>query len=119
MNSSILEFKKGKFHIEDLSVDQIVQKFGTPNYIYSKKIILENFNNFKSQVQDIDHIICFAVKSNSNIGILNLLAQNGAGFDIVSGGELQRVISAKGDPKKIVFSGVGKTIDEITLAIKY
>jgi len=119
MSSSILEFKKGKFHIEDLPVDQIVQKFGTPNYIYSKKIILENFNNFKSQFQDIDHIVCFAVKSNSNIGILNLLAQNGAGFDIVSGGELQRVISAKGDPKKIVFSGVGKTIDEITLAIKY
>jgi len=119
MTESILKLKEGKFYIENVLVENIVNKFDTPSYIYSKKIILDNYLDFKSQFNDIDHLICFAVKSNPNIAILNLLANNGAGFDIVSGGELQRVISAKGDPKKIVFSGVGKSKEDIELAIKY
>jgi len=118
MTSSILKQKKGKFYIEGVSLDSIINTYETPSYIYSKKIILDNFNNFQSFFKNKDHLICFSVKSNSNLAILNLLAKSGAGFDIVSGGELQRVISAKGDPKKIVFSGVGKTIDEIKLAIQ-
>ena len=119
MTESILKLKEGKFYIENVLVENIVYKFDTPSYIYSKKIILDNYLDFKSQFNDIDHLICFAVKSNPNIAILNLLANNGAGFDIVSGGELQRVIAAKGDPKKIVFSGVGKSKEDIELAIKY
>jgi len=119
MTESILKLKEGKFYIENVLVENIVNEFDTPTYIYSKKIILDNYLDFKSQLNDIDHLICFAVKSNPNIAILNLLANNGAGFDIVSGGELQRVIAAKGDPKKIVFSGVGKSKEDIELAIKH
>ena len=119
MTQSILKIKEGKFYIENTLVENIAKEYGTPSYIYSKKIILDNYLDFKNQFSDINHLICFAVKSNPNIAILNLLAKNGAGFDIVSGGELQRVIAAKGDPKKVVFSGVGKSKEDIELAIKH
>ena len=119
MSESILKIKEGKFYIENILVENITKEFGTPSYIYSKKIILDNYSDFKNQFNDINHLICFAVKSNPNIAILNLLAKNGAGFDIVSGGELQRVIAAKGNPKKVVFSGVGKSKEDIELAIKH
>ena len=119
MTESILKIKGEKFYIENVLVENIAKEFGTPSYIYSKKIILDNYLDFKNQFIDMDHLICFAVKSNPNIAILNLLAENGAGFDIVSGGELQRVIAAKGDPKKVVFSGVGKSKEDIEFAIKH
>ena len=119
MTESILKQNNGKFSIENVLVENITKKFSTPSYVYSKKIILDNYLNFKKQFEDMNHLICFAVKSNPNIAILNLLVNNGAGFDIVSGGELQRVISAKGDPKKVVFSGVGKSQEDIELAIKH
>ena len=119
MTESILKQNDGKFSIENVLVENITKKFSTPSYVYSKKIILDNYLNFKKQFEDMNHLICFAVKSNPNIAILNLLVNNGAGFDIVSGGELQRVISAKGDPKKVVFSGVGKSQEDIELAIKH
>ena len=119
MTESILKQNDGKFSIENVLVEDIIKKFSTPSYVYSKKIILDNYLNFKKQFEDMNHLICFAVKSNPNIAILNLLAKNGAGFDIVSGGELQRVIAAKGDPKKVVFSGVGKSQEDIELAIKH
>ena len=119
MTESILKLKDGKFYIENLLVENIAKEFGTPSYIYSKKIILDNYLDFKNQFNDISHLICFAVKANPNIAILNFLAKNGAGFDIVSSGELQRVIAAKGDPKKVVFSGVGKSKEDIELAIKH
>ena len=96
MATSILKKKEGKFYVEEVAIDSIIENFNTPSYIYSKKIIMDNFKSFESFFKDTDHLICFAVKSNSNLAILNLLAKNGAGFDIVSGGELQRVISAKG-----------------------
>ena len=118
MNSPILIKKKDKFFVEDVCIDSIIEKFTTPAYIYSKQRIVDNFKNLESAFKNVDHMICFAVKANSNIAILNLLAKNGAGFDIVSGGELRRVIAADGDPKKIVFSGVGKTSEEIKLAIE-
>ena len=118
MKSSILIKKKDKFLVEDVCIDSIIEKFATPTYIYSKKRIVDNFKNLESVFKNVDHLICFAVKANSNLAILNLLAKNGAGFDIVSGGELRRVIAADGDPKKIVFSGVGKTSEEIKLAIE-
>ena len=118
MISSILIKKKDKFFVEDVCIDSIIEKFATPTYIYSKQRIVDNFKNLESAFKNVDHMICFAVKANSNIAILNLLAKNGAGFDIVSGGELRRVIAADGDPKKIVFSGVGKTSEEIKLAIE-
>jgi diaminopimelate decarboxylase len=119
MASPILISKNGEYFIEDFPVNKMVERVGSPFYVYSKEKLITNFNSFKSYFNEIDHLICFAVKSNSNIGILNILAEIGAGFDIVSGGELERVISAKGDPKKIVFSGVGKTEDEIRLAISH
>ena len=118
MNSSILIKKKDKFFVEDVCIESIIEKLGTPTYVYSKKRIVDNFRNLESAFKNVDHLICFAVKANSNLAILNLLAKNGAGFDIVSGGELRRVIAADGDPKKIVFSGVGKTSEEIKLAIE-
>ena len=118
MNSPILIKKNDKFFVEDVCIDSIIEKFATPAYIYSKQRIVDNFKNLESAFKNVDHMICFAVKANSNIAILNLLAKNGAGFDIVSGGELRRVIAADGDPKKIVFSGVGKTSEEIKLAIE-
>ena len=118
MNSPILIKKNDKFFVEDVCIDSIIEKFATPTYIYSKQRIVDNFKNLESAFKNVDHMICFAVKANSNIAILNLLAKNGAGFDIVSGGELRRVIAADGDPKKIVFSGVGKTSEEIKLAIE-
>jgi diaminopimelate decarboxylase len=117
MTKSILKNNNGKYKIENVSIEDITQEFSTPTYIYSKKVILDNYLSFTKQLEGIDHLICFAVKSNPNIAILNLLAENGAGFDIVSGGELKRVIAAKGDPKKIVFSGVGKSQEDIELAI--
>ena len=119
MTLSILKLKEKKFYIENVLIEDITKKFSTPSYIYSKENILNNYLNFKNQFDDIDHLICFSVKSNPNIAILNLLANNGSGFDIVSGGELQRIIAAKGDPQKVVFSGVGKSKDDIELAIKH
>ena len=119
MTLSILKLKEKKFYIENVLIEDIAKKFSTPSYIYSKENILNNYLNFKNQFDDMDHLICFSVKSNPNIAILNLLANNGSGFDIVSGGELQRVIAAKGDPKKVVFSGVGKSKDDIELAINH
>ena len=118
MKASILVKKNKNFFIEDVHVDSIIEKFATPSYIYSKQRITDNFKNFEAAFKDKKHLICFAVKANSNLAILNLLAKNGAGFDIVSGGELRRVLAAKGNPRKIVFSGVGKTSEEIKLAIE-
>ena len=118
MSSSILTKNNDKFFIEGVDVKSIIKKFPTPSYVYSKQKIIENFKNLEAAFKGVDHLICFAVKANSNLAILNILAKNGAGFDIVSGGELKRVVAAKGDVEKIVFSGVGKTSEEIKLAIE-
>jgi len=119
MSKSIIHSNKGVFFIENVPVKKIAEDYGTPAYVYSKKIIDDTYINFKESFLKFDPLICFAVKANPNIAILNLLAKHGAGFDIVSGGELKRVIAAKGDPKKVVFSGIGKSIEEIGLGVSH
>lgn len=115
MNS--FTYKKNCLHAEDVAFNDIAHKFGTPCYVYSKSALVLAFKNFSAGFKGCDHLVCFAVKSNPNLAILNLFAKLGAGFDIVSGGELARVLAAGGDPNKIVFSGVGKTEAEMQAAL--
>jgi diaminopimelate decarboxylase len=109
--------KNNELHAENFALSKIAEEFNTPCYVYSKSLLTQAFNNFEAGLIGTNHLVCFAVKANPNIAILNLFAKLGAGFDIVSGGELARVLAAGGDPKKIVFSGVGKTRDEIRMAL--
>ncbi|MFZ2313134.1 MAG: diaminopimelate decarboxylase, partial [Methylobacter sp.] len=111
-------YRNDELFAEDVSVSDIVYKYGSPCYIYSRATLEKHWNAFDQAFGNHPHLICYAVKANSNIAILNLLARLGSGFDIVSLGELKRVIQAGGDPKKIVFSGVGKREDEILAALK-
>lgn len=104
---------------EEASVASIAEEYGTPCYIYSRATIERHWHAFDLAAGSHPHLICYAVKANSNLGVLSVLAKLGSGFDIVSGGELARVIEAGGDPSKVVFSGVGKTAEEITLALNY
>lgn len=115
MNSFTL--KNTTLHAENVALDQIAQQFGTPCYVYSKAALTLAFERFSAGFKGTNHLVCFAVKSNPSLAILNLFAQQGAGFDIVSGGELARVLAAGGDPEKIVFSGVGKTAVEMRAAL--
>lgn len=105
-------------HAENVALTQISENFGTPCYVYSKAALSQAFERFSAGFKDANHLVCFAVKSNPSLAILNLFAKLGAGFDIVSGGELARVITAGGDPKKVVFSGVGKTAEEMRAALE-
>lgn len=105
-------------HAEDVALTQIAENFGSPCYVYSKAALSQAFERFSAGFKDANHLVCFAVKSNPSLAILNLFAKLGAGFDIVSGGELARVIAAGGDPKKVVFSGVGKTAEEMRAALE-
>lgn len=109
--------KNATLHAENVALDHIAQTFGTPCYVYSKMALTQAFERFSAGFTGTDHLVCFAVKSNPSLAILNLFAKLGAGFDIVSGGELARVLAAGGDPKKIVFSGVGKTEAEMQAAL--
>jgi diaminopimelate decarboxylase len=111
------DLKHGELHAENIALSQIAEKFGTPCYVYSKSALSQAFTSFEAGLAGTNHLVCFAVKANPNIAILNLFAKLGAGFDIVSGGELARVLAAGGDPQKIVFSGVGKTADEMRAAL--
>ena len=110
--------KNGELHAENVALSQIAHEFDTPCYVYSKAALTQAFKSFQAGLVNANHLICFAVKANPNIAILNLFAKLGAGFDIVSGGELARVLAAGGDPQKVVFSGVGKTADEMRAALK-
>jgi len=111
-------YRNDELFAEDIAVQDIVYKYGSPCYIYSRATLERHWNAFDHAFGEQAHLICYAVKANSNIAILNLLARLGSGFDIVSLGELERVITAGGDPKKTVFSGVGKREDEILAALK-
>ncbi len=117
MNKSLLRQESSQYFIEDVKLTDIAQKFGTPAYVYSKKHILDQINFLQNALSDIDHLICFAVKANSNLSILKLFKECGCGFDIVSGGELQRVLTVDSLNSKIVFSGVGKSVSEIEMAL--
>ncbi len=111
------DLKNGELHAENIALSHIAQKFNTPCYVYSKAALTHAFTSFEAGLAGTNHLVCFAVKANPNIAILNLFAKLGAGFDIVSGGELARVLAAGGDPQKIVFSGVGKTANEMYAAL--
>ncbi len=107
-----------KLYCEGVSVETLARKFGTPLYVYSQRTLTNHFQKLDRAMAPVDHLICFAMKSNSNQSVLRTIANLGGGFDIVSGGELQRVIAAGGDPKKCVFAGVGKSEAEIELALR-
>lgn len=115
---NFFELNNSVLHAEQVPLTQVAEEFGTPCYVYSKQALTHAFKSFQAGLNNTDHLICFAVKANPNLAVLNVFAQLGAGFDIVSGGELARVIAAGGDPKKIVFSGVGKTADEMRAALE-
>jgi len=111
-------YRNNELFAEDVAVQDIINKYGSPCYIYSRATLERHWKAFELAFGDHPHLICYAVKANSNIALLNLLARLGSGFDIVSLGELERVIAAGGDAGKIVFSGVGKREDEILAALK-
>lgn len=112
------QYRDGALFAEEIAVADLAERFGTPLYVYSRATLERHFRAFDEAFGEHPHQVCYAVKANSNIAVLNVLARLGAGFDIVSGGELTRVLRAGGDPDKIVFSGVGKTADEMELALK-
>ena len=116
---SHFSYQAGVLHAESTPLSNIAKAFGTPTYVYSKAALVENFDSYANACLGRDALVCYAMKANSNLAILDILARRGAGFDIVSGGELLRVIAAGGDPAKVIFSGVGKTVAEIRLALTH
>ena len=113
----LFHYRDGRLCCEDVDLERVAEKFGTPTYVYSASTILDHYLRLDVALAPLDHLICYAVKANSNRAILKLLADAGAGFDIVSGGELFRVIAAGGDPAKCTFAGVGKSRQEIEYAL--
>ena len=111
-------FKNGSLFAEDLEVKALTEQYGTPLYIYSRATLEHHYHSFERALSRIPHLVCYSVKSNSNLALIHLMARLGSGFDIVSEGELRRVIAAGGDPAKTVFSGVGKTEAELEFALK-
>ncbi|MCB1671907.1 MAG: diaminopimelate decarboxylase [Gammaproteobacteria bacterium] len=111
-------YHNGELYAEQVPLTELAERYGTPCYVYSRAAIEENFRAYEEALGDRPHLTCYAVKANSNLAVLQVLARLGAGFDIVSGGELERVLRAGGDPAKIIFSGVGKTGAEIEAALK-
>jgi len=107
-----------KLFCEGVAVESLAKKFGTPLYVYSQRTLTNHFQKLDSALAPLDHLICFAMKANSNLSVMRVLAKLGSGFDVVSAGELERVIAAGGDPKKCVFAGVAKTEDEIEFALR-
>jgi diaminopimelate decarboxylase len=115
---SFFSQRDGALHAEDVPLSRIAEEFGTPCYVYSRAALTDAFQRYDRAFGARAHLICYAVKANSNLAILNLFARLGSGFDIVSGGELARVIAAGGDPARTVFSGVGKTREEMRQALQ-
>lgn len=110
-------YRDNQLHAESVPLTRIANEFGTPCYVYSRAALAAAFGEFAGALSGRDHLICYAVKANSNLAILSLFVRLGGGFDIVSGGELTRVLAAGGDPRKVVFSGVGKTSAEMRAAL--
>ncbi len=111
-------YQQGELNAEQLPVSQLAEQFGTPLYVYSRSGLEQSYQAYEEALGDWPHLICYAVKANSNLAVLNVLAKQGAGFDIVSVGELERVLAAGGQPEKVVFSGVGKQRHEIRRALE-
>ncbi|MGP5062911.1 MULTISPECIES: diaminopimelate decarboxylase [Psychrobacter] len=112
-----LAYRDGALHMEQVNIDEVVKHYGTPCYVYSKQAILDVYHAYSKSFASVEHQICYAVKANSNLAVLGVLAQAGAGFDIVSRGELMRVLAAGGRADRVVFSGVGKTYGDIEYAL--
>ncbi|MFN7132584.1 MAG: diaminopimelate decarboxylase [Myxococcales bacterium] len=111
------DYRKDALYAEDVALERIAREVGTPTYVYSQATLERHYRVVDEAFAALPHLLCYSVKANSTLGILSLLARQGSGFDIVSGGELYRALKAGGDPKRIVFSGVGKTDDEIAMAL--
>jgi diaminopimelate decarboxylase len=111
-------YRNNELYAEDVPMADLATRYGTPCFVYSRAHLEERFQGFRTPLGARPHLICYAVKANSNLAVLNVLARMGAGFDIVSGGELERVLAAGGEPGKIIFSGVGKTADEMRRALE-
>ncbi|MEH6583077.1 MAG: diaminopimelate decarboxylase [Halioglobus sp.] len=111
-------YRSDQLFAEDVAVSDIAEQYGTPCYVYSRAALEAAFTEYTRALADVPHLVCYAVKANSNIAVLNVLARLGAGFDIVSQGELERVVAAGGDPAKTVFSGVGKKPEEMARALE-
>ena len=107
-----------KLYCEGVAVEALARRFGTPLYVYSQHTLSDHFQKLDRAMSPVEHLVCFSVKSNSNLSVLRTLTNLGSGFDIVSGGELRRVMAAGGDPRRCVFAGVGKTEDEIEFALR-
>jgi diaminopimelate decarboxylase len=114
---SAFEYRQGQLHAEAVPLAQVAERYGTPCYVYSRAALTGAYSAFDGAFAGRDHLVCYAVKANSTLAVLNLLARLGSGFDIVSGGELQRVLAAGGDARKVVFSGVGKSAEEMRQAL--
>ncbi len=112
------QYRDGALHAENVPLARIAAEFGTPCYVYSRAALTSAWRDFDAAFSGHDHLLCYAVKANPNIGVLDVFARLGSGFDIVSGGELARVLAAGGDPRKVVFSGVGKTATEMRTALQ-
>ena len=114
---SVFSLRNGELFAEDVALSQIGERFGTPCFVYSRAALEKAYRDYDQAFGQRPHLVCYAIKANSNLAVLNLFARLGSGFDIVSGGELARVIAAGGDPAKTVFSGVGKSRDEMRQAL--
>src|SRR5579864_5843348 len=113
-----MEYRDQTLYCEEVALADIARREGTPAYVYSRAKILEKFRDYEEAFGEVPHQVCYAVKANANLAILRLLAEAGAGFDIVSGGELFRVLKAGADPETVIFSGVGKTAAELDYALE-
>lgn len=111
-------FQGDSLYAEDVPVAALAESYGTPCFIYSRATLERHYRVYQEALSGLSHLVCYAVKANSNLAVLNVLARKGAGFDIVSGGELERVLAAGGDPSKVIFSGLGKSISEIERALE-
>ena len=112
------EYKNGELYAENVNLSDAVSGWGTPCYVYSRATLEKHWLSFDEAFNNVPHLVCYAVKANSNLAVLGVLAKLGSGFDIVSVGELERVLKAGGDASKVVFSGVGKKRDEIERALE-
>jgi diaminopimelate decarboxylase len=115
---SQFDYRGGELHVENVSLARVATQFGTPCYVYSRAALTQAFRSFSAAFASREHLVCYAVKANSSLAILDLFGRLGSGFDIVSGGELERVLAAGGNPATVVFSGVGKSEGEIRSALK-
>jgi diaminopimelate decarboxylase len=114
----MFSYSENDFYCEQVPLADLAHRVGTPCYVYSSQAILDNYRAYDEALGDLPHSVCYAVKANSSLAVLSLLARAGSGFDIVSGGELYRIMQAGGDPSRVVFSGVGKTAEEVEYALE-